>query len=190
MRNGQISNTAKEYSKKKILYLLLIWGTLLISGGIILTLTLLDVYGLYVSIVIFFLVIVIFIMLFYTKSRISYYDLQQRYQLLLDNSVWKEKTKCLFDNDWYKRILASGYKIFVDNNDFAILYMIRKSLAKKTFIRTNYIEIISIIRNNHLDFYSDVIENKFKELWMTTEKENHLNKQVIIHFKKYNFFFF
>jgi hypothetical protein len=126
--------------------------------------------------------------LFYCKAKISFYDLRQRYQLLLDKSKGLEKTDCQFDNQWLDSLQKHGYQSVVNGNNYAIFYSIKKSLSKKSFLKTNFIEIVSIIRNPSLDFYATEIENEFKNLWIDLEKKYRLNKQVIIHFKKFDSF--
>lgn len=188
MQNGKINNLERTYAKKKIFYLLLVWGTFLVCVSIVLILYFSKVNDLVISIVIFFLFVFMFIVLFYCKTKISFYDLRQRYQLLLDQSKGPEKTNCQFDNQWLDSLQKHGYQSYVNDTNYAIFYLIKKSLSKKSFVRTNFIEIISIIRNKSLDFYATEIENVFKSLWIDLEKKHKLNKQVIIHFKKFDSF--
>jgi hypothetical protein len=188
MPNGPISNLEKTYSMKKLLFLSLAWGSLLGSVGIIVTLYLCKVGDLFISIVIFGLFIYLFLVLLFCKAKISFYDLQQRYQLLLDQGKGTEKTHCRFDNQWIDSLQKQGFQNRVNETDFAIFYKIDKSISKKTFLRTNLLAIISIVRNQTLDFYADVLENEFKRLWISLEKKHNLNKQVIIQFKKYEAF--
>ncbi|MDD3123444.1 MAG: hypothetical protein PHC62_08045 [Candidatus Izemoplasmatales bacterium] len=175
-----------SYSKKLLLYLSLVWGSLIVSAAIVATLYFTNVSELIISIVIFVLFIYLFFVLLISKAKISFYDLQHRYRLLLDHSIGLENTACNFDNTWIESLLKHGYTNYLNKSDFAIYYKITKSLSKRTFIKTNVIEIICIVRNNKLDFYANEIEKEFKNLWMKFEKDNRLNKQVIIQFKKYD----
>ena len=186
MQNGKINNLKNSYSKKLFLYILLVWGSLILSAGIVATLYLTHVNELIISIVIFVLFIFLFFILLISKAKISFYDLQQRYQMLLNHSIGVEKTSCKFDNTWIESLQKNGYASYLNETDFAIYYKITKSLSKRTFIKTNVLEIICIVRNNKLDFYANEIEKEFKGLWLKLEKANRLNKQIIIQFKKYD----
>lgn len=188
MRSGKITNLEKEYSKKKIKYLVLAWISLLVSIAIVLTMFLLHANENIIFIVIFFLLICLFFILFFFKVKISFYDMQQRYQLLLKKSLGIIKTNCRFDNDWLVFLKESNYKQFVENSMFTIFFKIEKSITKKTFIRTNLIEIITIVKNVNLGFYDDQIESEYKKIWESHEKDHRLNKQIIIQFKKYDGF--
>ncbi|MBN2299661.1 MAG: hypothetical protein JXC31_00570 [Acholeplasmataceae bacterium] len=144
--------------------------------------------GLVFSIVVFVLIVILFLTLFYCKSKISYYDMKQRYQLLLQSSKGLEPTTCKFDNNWLLRLKQNHYAMFLDNPNFTIYYKIEKSISKKTFIKTHVIQILTIIKNSDLDLFSNQIELEYKSLWMKFEKEYRLNKQVIIQFVKYKSF--
>lgn len=184
MQNGSISNSEKQYSRKKVLYLLLLWGTLIFSGLIVLILYLAHVDELIISLVLFVLLVAVFIMLFHCKTRISFYDIQQRYQRLLSRRKGIEKTKCLFDDRWIDALALHGYKLETDQPNFAIYYKIKKSVVKKSFVQTNLLEVLCIVRDPNLDFYDQAIEAAFKKLWFRFEKDHHLNKQIILQFKK------
>ncbi len=188
MVSGKISKLDKEYAKKKLFYLFFVWVTFLLSVGIALFLYVIQIDGLVFSIIVFLLILIMFFMIFYCKSKISYYDMQQRYQLLLKSSKGLEKTDCKFDNDWVMELQRNRFTQYLDKSDYTIYYNIAKSISKKTFIKTHVIEIITIVKNNNLDLFSNDIEKEYKKLWGQFEKKYHLNKQVIIQFIKYKSF--
>ncbi|MDD3171110.1 MAG: hypothetical protein PHO86_02195 [Bacilli bacterium] len=178
----------KKYFRKKVYYLLLVWFSLFISIGIVILMYLLEIKEIITSLVVFFLLVYLLFMLFFCKTKITFYDMQQRYQELLKKSVGSIKTNCKFDNNWLKFLEKHNYQLFVNNSNVTIYFKIEKSLSKKTFISTSLIEIVTIIKKQELDAYTDQIEDELKKLWAIYEKEYHLNKQIIMQFKKYNNF--
>lgn len=188
MQDGKVSNLEINYSKKKIQYLIVSWGSLLLSGAVIGLLYLLDVKEIIIFAVIFALFIFENVLLMHSRTRISYFDLKHRYQLLTNTSVGLEKTNCKFDNNWIKSLQNNGYHSHVNKDDYTIYYKIGNSITNRSLIKKGMIEIITVFRNSDLDFYGDVIEEEYKSLWMKYEKEHKLNKQVIIQFKKYDSF--
>jgi len=188
MRSGKISKLTSNYSRKKLLYLSFVWIVLFVNVGITAILYFNNASELVLSLVIFFLLIIMMIVIFYCKSKISYFDMQQRYQILLARRKGLEKTNCRFDKDWILDFKRSNYSMYIDKPNYTIYYKITESIYKKTFVKTHIIEFVTIIKNNELDLFSDEVESFYKEIWLKSEKEYHLNKQVIIQFIKYDAF--
>ncbi len=178
----------EKYTKKKLRYLFLSWGSLLGSGAIVGAMYLLGVKESITYAVIFTLLITEMLLLLNFKSKISFFDLRHRYSLLLNSRVGLEQTSCQFDNKWMDSLKSDGFSNYVNNADFAIYYRIGKSLTSRYFVKRGLLEIITVFRNPELDFYGETIEKEYKNLWMKYEKEHKINKQVIIQFKKYESF--
>lgn len=188
MPSGKTSKLVHFYSKKKLVYLAYLWATLIISIGVVGILFIFKVPELVLAIVAFILLIITFLMIIYCKSKLSYFDMMHRYQLLLDSSKGLEKTNCKFDSTWILDLQRKGLSLFSDETNFSIYYKINDSLAKKTLVKTRVIEIVTIIKNNKIDLFANEIEAVYKKLWLKHEKQYHLNKQVIIQFAKYQSF--
>lgn len=188
MLNGKISKLIRNYSKKKLFYLLLVWFTLITNVGIIVILYVLSASELVLSIIGFLLLLILFFVIIYSKSKISYFDMQHRYFLLLESSKGLEKTNCKFDKQWVVDLQKNNFSMYLDKPSFTIFYKIDKSISKKTFFKTHVLEIVTIVKNKMLDLYADEIESEYKKLWLQHEKEYKLNKQVIIQFAMYKSF--
>ncbi len=181
MANGK---TVKYNARKKLHWLLLLWAAFLGSIGIIAVLFLVNVPDSVKWLGTLIALIMSLIMVFYCKPYINYYDMHHRYELLLATNIGTVETNCQFNQDWIEQFSIKGYQMHVDNELFQIWYRFKKSLARKTFIKTQLIEIVTIIKNKSIDLYDSRIEKEYKKLWQRFEKEQHLNKQIILQFKK------
>lgn len=184
MQNGKINKLLKYYQKHKRLNLGLLWLSLLVSASAVLFLYLMDLEEWLIYLVLVIALIADYIIVISRKSKIAYYTMQASYYRLLIEGQPIEKTSCMFDIAWEKR-LRQTYQMFADKPDFTVYYRIAKSVSKRAFHRSQTLELVTIIKNEDLDLYADQMEQVYKKIWFKHEKKDHLNKQIIIQFKKY-----
>lgn len=125
-------------------------------------------------------------LIFYIKPRLMYASFKHKYVLLLYLSSKPYKVSETFDSRWINRILESGFKYFHQSDDFDVMFRISKGVEKNIFNVNNMLEIITIFKNNDIDFYSDDLHHVYKNLWIDHNQKGQINKQVILQIKKYD----
>lgn len=184
MANGKISNPVKYHARKKAYWLLLLWAVFLASIGTIAVLFIVNIPESVRWLGTLIALIISLIMVFVCKPYINYYDMKHRYELLLSTNIGAVETTCRFNQDWLNKFSANGYRLHVDYELFQIWYRFNKSIARKTFVKMQLIEIVTVIKNKSIDLYDSRIEKEYKKLWQRFEKEQHLNKQIILQFRQ------
>lgn len=184
MPSGKISNPVKFYARLKVRWLGALWAVFLANVGIIAVLFLVNISSSIKWLGTLIALIVSLMMVFLSKPRINYYDMRHRYELLLATNIGIEETDCQFDQSWVNHFSTKGYMMYLDNDVMQIWYRFGKSLARKTFVKTKMLEIVTIIKHKSIDLYDSRLEKKYKKLWQLHEREQRLNKQIIIQFKQ------
>jgi len=185
MQNGKINNVA-FYSRKKLIHLGILWVTL---TGVVTLNILLNVFNIIEWLrytIMFFTLIGLVIVLMVEKARISYFDMEHRYHLLLSKQVGIVKTNCQFDSNWLRKLAELGFLLEKSNQQFSVYYRLTKQLSKRTLTKTSLLEFITIIHQNEFDFYHDKLDKVYQDVWQQNQKTNKLNKQISIQFKKYD----
>lgn len=188
MQNGKINKSLKYYSKRKAQHLIMLWALFFVVVIVNIVVFLTIKSGLIKTLVLFITLVGLFILLLFEKSLISHYSLQHRYYLLLSKQEKTLKTKSDFSISWLNSLREEGFKQAVNNNKYTIFYRISKSITKRSFFKTQALEFLTIFHDNKVDLYADELENEYRTIWFTHEKENRLNKQIIIQIKKYSHF--
>ncbi len=183
----QVSNT-NELRRKKNFYLILVWASLAIVVTAIILLYQFNASELIITIVEFLSVVYMVIVVFLSRSRVAYYDMNYRYAKLLENKAGVMLTSCEFDQSWLNKLNHEGFIKYLDDDRLSIYYRIRSSLTKRIIGKSNLLEMVTIVKNNDIDFYADLINDEYKKIWEYNQKQHRLNKQVIIQFKKYKSF--
>ena len=188
MQDGKKNSLLKQYSNKKILYLGIAWGAVLITVLVIGILMIAQVDQYLISAIALILLLVLVFVIIHCKVRISFYDMHYRYHKLLALSNKADKTTCRFNNDWLDSLRKLGYTIASDQEKFVVYYRFADSISRRSITKTKILEIVTIIRDNVIDSYDDRIDAVYKKLWLTNYKTNKLSSQVILQFRKYKSF--
>lgn len=114
--------------------------------------------------------------------------MQYRYHTLLANSIEPYQIKGNFDLAWIEKILRQNFQYGAKHDHFDVLYRISMPVERSVFQSNRILEIITIIKENELDFYSDALNDEYKRIWTECQAKHRISKQVIIQFKKYDEF--
>lgn len=179
---------AKHYNKKRITLVV----AALLSVAIVLVTSIIlffiDIDIRHSSLIVILLLIGLLILVLWIKPKVMYYSMQYRYLLLLENAYKPYKVRETFDQKWLDKIILSGFQYAYKHDVFDVLFRIRKTLEKKVFRTYHTLEMITIIKDNDIDFYSDLIEEQYRKIWIEHEAKKRISKQVIIQFKMYDTF--
>lgn len=117
-----------------------------------------------------------------------YYSMHYRYHRLYEDASLPYKIEEKFNSKWLLSFKQKGYFHYFEDNSLLIYYKITKSKRKNIFFEEGILEIFTILKDNQQDFYSDILDDKYREIWIQHHKKNKISKQVIIQIKKYDSF--
>lgn len=182
----QSNKQADSFNRKRKQIVFLALASTILVAIIVIVMSVLKVESVYITLVSFFLLIALLIVIFILKPRAMYYSMHYRYQTLLANSIRPYAIKENFDMAWIEKILRYKFQYGAKHDGFDVLYRISKPAERSAFNTNKVLEIIAVIKDNDLDFYSDAINDDYKRIWTECQEQHGISKQVIIQFKKYD----
>lgn len=178
----------KEANKKRKFWLYLAIFSVVIVTGLCVLIGFLPLDPSISMLIILLLMVALLILILWIKPRAMYHGMQYRYYTLLEKSVGLISVKEKFDATWFNRLIGSKFLFAYKSDQFDVLYRISDSIEKRILAKNRILEIITIIKDNNIDFYGDLIEAEYKKLWIEHEAKQKISKQVILQFKKYETF--
>lgn len=176
----------RNLKKNKNLLLSIVFVSIFIVLSILIGMLLLDIEFTTVTLVSILLLILLLIELLLIKPKIMYIGIQYRYLLLISKSKEPYKVDEIFNTKWITKIVNSGYKYSYKGDYVDVLYRLSKPLERNVFTNNSLLEIITIIKDNAIDFYDDILNDLYKNIWQLEQAKNKVSKQVIIQFKLYD----
>lgn len=181
--NLDVKNKLHRTDRIKLIILFAFWYSLIIFITVSLTLYYL-VKNINITIGISFVLLLgLFLEILFLTPKLSYYDMLSRYYRLL---YFKRKPFNLKSLDGEKIDKTyKSYHTFVNDGNALIKYLITDSKFKKTLFKTSVLEIVTFIKDPSLPFFSDILDNAYKQIYQKFQKQYRINKQVIIQFKAF-----
>lgn len=140
------------------------------------------------SLIVILLLVGLLIVIFSLRGRILYNAMLYKYHLLLANSQPPYKVKENFDNKWVDKLITMGFQYGEKHDYVDVLYRISKPIDGRKWRVYHVLDIVAIIKDNEIGFYSDILNDFYKKIWMEHEAKYHISKQVILQFKMYDEF--
>ena len=159
-----------------------------VVASIVILMLIFQVETTYFTLVSFLLLIGLLVVIFILKPKAMFYSMHFRYHTLLANSVNPYKVNTKFDIDWINSLIRLKFQYGAKRDHYDVLYRISKPVERSAFHSNHILEIITIIKDNQLDFYCDALNDEYKRLWIEHQAKYRISKQVIIQFKKYETF--
>jgi cell division protein FtsL len=180
------SEQADQYNKKRKHIRLLALLSVGFVAIIAIVMTILKVETTYFTLISFFLLIGLLVVIFILKPKLMFYAMHYRYHMLLANSNQPQKVKTKFDSEWIDNLLKLKFQYGAKHDYFDVFYRITKPIERSAFHANHILEIITVIKDNNMDFYSDQLNDEYKRLWVEHQAKYRISKQVIMQFKKYD----
>lgn len=182
------NNEIKGLKKRRNKLLGVVFISIIVVLTTSLTLYFLRIPSVDLTLIIILLLIALLVIIFIIKPKLMYTTIQYRYLLLLSQSNKPYKVNEVFDLKWINKITLDGYSYSYKGNQVDILYKVSKPLERSAFLSNSLLEIITIFKDETLDFYDDLLHNEYKKIWDIEQAKNKISKQVIIQIKKYHEF--
>ena len=184
---SKLKNKIKYYGNKKVMWLLLLWVATFTFILVILLSIIFHMPLIYASLIYFILLIALFFIVSITRIRVAYYDMYQRYYLLLESANPPLETKQLFDQKWLDKINKNDFKLSFSSDLFDIYYKISPNISKRSF-RHNILETITLIKDSKIDLHNSLIEIEYEKILNANFKKNKINQQIMYQYKMYEEF--
>lgn len=182
------TNRTKDANKKRKFWLYLAVSSVFIVTALCVGVGFMGLDSSITTLIILLLLVALLVLVLWIKPRAMYHGMQYRYFTLLDKSVGLISVKETFDASWLNRLVNLKFQFTHKSDQFDVLYRISDSVEKRLLSKSRILEIITIVKDNEIDFYSDLIEAEYKKLWVEHEAKQKISKQVILQFKKYEKF--
>jgi len=184
----QTNKEADSFNRKRVGALIVVLASISVVAIISLILVLLKVETVYTTLITFFLLIGLLFIVFSFKPKVMYYAMQYRYHLLLANSIMPYIVNEKFNKKWIDSLIADHFVYGYKHDVVDILFKVSKPVERSAFHNNHVLEIITVIKDNSIDFYSDLLNDQYKKIWNEYQAKYRISKQVILQFKKYNSF--